>query len=48
MCRGEGCELKNTCLRFMATPNEYRQSYFLNIPIDSGECKFYINEKQKK
>jgi len=48
MCSGEGCELKDTCLRFTAKPNEHRQSYFFNPPINSGECKFYINVKQNK
>ena len=31
-CEGTGCSLKETCYRFTATPSEFRQSYFLNIP----------------
>ena len=27
MCEGKGCERKETCYRFKATPNEHRQSY---------------------
>ena len=32
MCSGQDCPLKETCYRFTATPSEFRQSYFLNIP----------------
>ncbi len=28
MCRDEECTLKETCYRFKAVVNEYRQSYF--------------------
>lgn len=27
MCVGTGCPLCETCYRYMAEPNEYRQSY---------------------
>ena len=27
MCLNDGCPLRNDCYRFMAEPNEYRQSY---------------------
>jgi hypothetical protein len=33
MCDGGKCPLKETCYRFKATPNEYRQSYFLEEPF---------------
>ncbi len=42
MCSGEGCELKETCYRYKAIPNEYRQSFFKQPPIvnnKSGEYK---------
>ncbi len=33
MCKGDGCIQKSGCYRFMATPNEYRQSYFIEVPF---------------
>ncbi len=27
MCVGTGCPLRETCYRYMATPNEHRQSF---------------------
>ncbi len=45
MCKGDGCEAKNNCYRFTATPS-MRQSYFMGIPIENEGCEFYINNKQ--
>ena len=41
-CEGTGCPLKETCYRFTATPSEFRQSYFLNIPYDeeTKNCEY--------
>lgn len=46
MCNGEGCPVKESCYRFMAIANEYRQSYFLSSPIKDGKCdrQIYILE----
>jgi hypothetical protein len=33
MCAGEGCLKKESCYRFNATPNPFRQSYFMDIPL---------------
>jgi len=33
MCKGLDHPKCNTCYRKVATPNEYRQSYFTDIPI---------------
>lgn len=43
MCNGIGCPLKDTCYRYTATPNEFRQSYFLMTPYDNekGFCEYY-------
>lgn len=43
MCEGDGCPLKDNCYRHTATPNPYRQSYFLDSPYDSKrrECEHY-------
>ena len=32
MCKGDNCPSKQTCYRFLATPSEYRQSYFYPTP----------------
>lgn len=32
MCSGNECPIKNQCKRFTATPSEYGQSYFFEIP----------------
>ena len=47
MCKGEGCEAKNTCYRFTATPSKY-QPYFTESPIKDGGCEYYINHNRLK
>jgi hypothetical protein len=46
MCVGTDCPHKETCYRFMAKPNEYRQAYFTNPPIKDGKCDMYWGENQ--
>ena len=45
MCMGGECSLKATCFRFLATPEETDQTYFLNPPyvVNDGNsnCDFY-------
>jgi hypothetical protein len=41
MCNGKGCPSANECYRFRATPNEYRQSYFMTPPIKDGKCDYF-------
>lgn len=43
MCSGEGCPLKDDCWRHNATPNEYRQSFFVTPPYDaeSNDCVYF-------
>lgn len=43
MCKGEMCAKKETCYRYTAPVNEYRQSYFVASPINmlSGKCNEY-------
>ncbi len=38
MCKGEGCSAREHCYRYKATPCEFRQSYFVNSPIEGGKC----------
>lgn len=41
MCTGVGCNKKDTCYRFTATPSGW-QSYFCVSPIDQdGNCESY-------
>lgn len=42
-CPGEDCPHKHTCYRYTATRNEYRQSMFIEIPVDkeTEECDYY-------
>jgi len=42
MCEGKGCERKETCYRFKATPNEHRQSY-TKPSFKKGKCAYYWN-----
>jgi hypothetical protein len=42
MCKGNYCELSNTCYRYKAEPSEYRQSYFVKEPnVTSYQCDYY-------
>jgi hypothetical protein len=41
MCVGTNCPHKETCYRYTATPNEFRQSYFMETPIKDGKCDMY-------
>lgn len=38
MCQNDKCELKDGCLRFIAIPNKYKQSY-LAYPEETCENK---------
>lgn len=42
-CSGEGCPVKQSCYRFLATPNEFIQSYFSESPYSEGkkDCDHY-------
>lgn len=44
MCVGTDCPQKETCYRYTAKPNEYRQSYFMEAPIKDGKCDMYWGE----
>ena len=45
-CTGEGCALKETCYRFIASAGMY-QSFFFGVPIKNGQCEYYWNTKEK-
>jgi hypothetical protein len=40
MCEGTGCPLRDTCLRYAATPS-YRQAYLSDVPYFGGDCEYY-------
>lgn len=42
MCTNQDCPSKDTCYRFTASPNVWRQSYMEFKPeVDSNQCKYY-------
>lgn len=41
MCDGKNCDLASTCLRYKAEPSKYRQSYFVEAPIEDEQCDYY-------
>lgn len=42
MCDVVDCKLKETCYRFNAKVNEYRQTYFAEDPRkEDGSCEYY-------
>ena len=40
MCKGKDCSLKDKCYRYMAEPDEYRQSYIEPDKVGT-ECELY-------
>jgi hypothetical protein len=48
MCKGTDCPLKKECYRFLASPSEFWQSYFLDPPYKEGKCTEFWNVKPKK
>ena len=41
MCVGTGCRYKEKCYRYTAKPSEYRQSWFMEVPIKDGKCDMF-------
>ena len=46
MCNGDNCPLKETCYRYLATPNPYRQSFFETPPYNEQDkdCEYFIDD----
>lgn len=43
MCEGDGCPRKESCYRFTAPMNEFRQSFFMTVPlVDGMHCTWFI------
>lgn len=48
-CKGYNCNMKESCYRFIAKDNEYRQAYFSELPINKdGSCDMYLGKNQLK
>lgn len=47
-CKGEDCPLKESCYRYTAPYDKYRQSIFLNPPYnkETKSCTMYWGETQ--
>jgi len=44
MCPGNECSRKDMCYRYTATPNDFWQSQFTELPLKNGNCThFYDN-----
>jgi hypothetical protein len=48
MCDNKTCTLKETCYRFNAIANEFRQSYGVFKQDKKGKCDYYWKIKTKK
>jgi len=48
MCKGKDHNLCKTCYRRNAIPSEFRQSYFVNPPLNKNKCEYYWNDEGMK
>jgi len=48
MCKGSGCRARNHCYRFTATPDPYRQSWFVQTPGSNKKCDYYYEMEVDK
>lgn len=47
MCEGTNCSNKESCYRFTAKPNPYRQAYFIQIPLKlDGTCDYFMRNAE--
>jgi hypothetical protein len=48
-CEGTNCPLKETCFRFKAKSNEFRQAYLTEVPYDhdNNSCDVYWEVKKE-
>lgn len=44
MCRGSKCRKRNICYRFRAIANEFRQSWFGDVPVKE-KCRYFLTIK---
>jgi len=49
MCSGTDCPMKDSCYRYTAPVNEYKQSYFIDVPLkEDGSCDEYLKDERHK
>ena len=48
MCKGINCNKTNTCYRYLAKANPYRQSYFSDSPMKDGDCEMFWDTREIK
>lgn len=42
MCRGEDCDMRESCYRYIVSPNDKWQTYFEETPLEKdSSCKYY-------
>jgi hypothetical protein len=48
MCEDKECPKKESCLRYTATANPYRQSYFCSSPrVEGEECVWFWDNEER-
>jgi len=47
-CTGKGCHLKESCKRYKAKDNDFRQAYFTEPPFKEGTCHMFWGESQEQ
>lgn len=49
MCKGTTCPVKESCYRFTAPINDWRQSFFIEVPIKEDKtCDKYWKDERRK
>lgn len=49
MCKGTTCPVKESCYRFTAPINDWRQSFFIEVPIKEDKtCDEYWKDERHK
>ena len=49
MCEGLTCPRKEQCYRYTAPKNEYRQSYFFQMPLEKDlSCEHFVDNQEWK
>jgi hypothetical protein len=44
MCEGQDCPLRESCYRYTAQPNPFRQAYFLKEPLKEENDEVVCHE----
>lgn len=47
-CEGTNCPVKESCYRYTAKADIFRQSYFTEPPIKDGKCEMYWGENSQR